>query len=86
MMLNKFTMLAALTALPLLAAPAMAQSTSAMPDNSSPANSAQLHSNPATANDPVPAQAANPNGPSNAVPGAAAKNVLQNRGGSGAGN
>jgi hypothetical protein len=86
MMLNKSTMYAALTAFALLAAPAMAQTSGAMPDNSSPAHSAQLHSDPATANDPVPAQAANPNGPSNAVPGAAAKNVLQNRGGSGSGN
>ena len=74
-------MFATLAALPLMAMPALAQN-----EPGSPASSAEMHANPATANNPTPPVAANPNGPSNAVPGYAAKNVLQNRGGSGSGN
>jgi hypothetical protein len=76
----KPVLFAALTALPLMAMPAMAQN-----EPGSPASSAQMHANPSTSNMPAPPVAANPNGPSNAEPGAAAKNVLQNRGHSGTG-
>jgi hypothetical protein len=76
MMLIKPMMLAALIASPLVAMPAMAQVT----DNG-PARSAQLHADPSTATNPMQPQGASPNAPSNAVPGYAAKNALQNRAG-----